>query len=245
MKKKHLAILLAAAMTVTSVDGTALAVSGADFSAEAGEETAAPEQQETESESETNETTETGEPVAPDTLAGTDISAGTDASAEESAETEDLSQPEELTQDSSADAEKDADAAAEDVEELNAGEDSEFNAGEDTASANSVIPVSVQAMTEGQSYDVNIDEAGKRAWFSFTATEDGTYVFASEGEYDTFGYAYDKADPASENDYLTGNDDGGIGQNFRVEVSMTKGTTYYFCAKLYSETDTGNFSVKL
>ncbi len=47
------------------------------------------------------------------------------------------------------------------------------------------------------------------------------------------------------NDYLTSNDDGGTNQNFRVEVQITKGTTYYFCARLYSEDDTGNFSVKL
>lgn len=270
MKKKHLAILLAAAMTVTSVDGTALAVSGADFSsepveeeaqaeesaeeavseepeeisaddfsAEAGEEISAPEQQETESAADTNEAGETGEPAGADTSAGTDASAET----EDSTETEDLSQPEELTQDDSADSE--TDAATEEVEELNAGEDAEFDAGEDTAAANSVIPASVQAMTEGQSYDVNIDIGGKRAWFSFTAAEDGTYVFTSEGENDTFGYAYDKADPSSVNDYLTGNDDDGTDQNFRVEVQMTKGTTYYFCARLYSEDDTGEFSVKL
>ena len=34
MKRKRLALLLAAALTVTSVDGTAFAVSGADFSSE-------------------------------------------------------------------------------------------------------------------------------------------------------------------------------------------------------------------
>ena len=37
MKRKHLALLLAAAMTVTSVDATAL-VSAADFSAEVTED---------------------------------------------------------------------------------------------------------------------------------------------------------------------------------------------------------------
>lgn len=43
MKKKHLAMLLAAAITVTSIDGTALAVSGADFSSEPMEEKLSPE----------------------------------------------------------------------------------------------------------------------------------------------------------------------------------------------------------
>ena len=43
MKKKYLAMLLAAAITVTSIDGTALAVSGADFSSEPMEENLSPE----------------------------------------------------------------------------------------------------------------------------------------------------------------------------------------------------------
>ena len=43
MKRKHLALLLAAAMTVTSVDATAL-VSAADFSAEVTDEAAVQEE---------------------------------------------------------------------------------------------------------------------------------------------------------------------------------------------------------
>lgn len=51
MKKKHLALILAAAMTVTSVDATAL-VSAADFSAE---ETAVQAEEETIAAEETEE----------------------------------------------------------------------------------------------------------------------------------------------------------------------------------------------
>ena len=244
MKRKRLALLLAAALTVTSVDGTVFSVSGADFSsepvqeevetqadegtAEATEEGAEDNSVEDVFDSEVQDTAESGEPAAEDSVTEEDP---------EAESPEELSQPE---------SETDSEDGAE-VQELNP-EESDFSAGDDFAAeaeaSSSIIPSTVQKLEVNKSYSVNIDEGGKEAWYSFTAPAEGNYVFTSEGDYDTYGYCYDSANVTDKENCLVSDDESGDDSNFCMNIHMTKGKTYYFCAQLYDSDETGSFTVK-
>ncbi len=91
-----------------------------------------------------------------------------------------------------------------------------------------------------QVYDVSCKNAGESYWGIYTATESGTYVFLSMGSKDTLGYLYD-----ADEKQLASNDDGGEGGNFRIEYEFEAGKTYLFKSKLYSQSATGDYSVKL
>ena len=96
MKRKRLALLLAAALTVTSVDGTAFAVSGADFSSEPvlDEAEAQPEEATAEPAEENVE-----EESFADEASLTDETAEAETETESAEESQELAQPEEeLTQ---------------------------------------------------------------------------------------------------------------------------------------------------
>ena len=103
MKRKRLALLLAAALTVTSVDGTAFAVSGADFSSEPAEEALTDETEEVSGDSSADEFSveeEQQEALQPEdeTAGETEEVAGNG----EETDSEELSQEEGLTSDDSA-----------------------------------------------------------------------------------------------------------------------------------------------
>ena len=85
-----------------------------------------------------------------------------------------------------------------------------------------------------------ISEEGQIAYFYFTPEETNKYIFASSGSADTYGYLYD-ADMVQ----LASDDDGGDGDNFRIEQRLTAGTTYYFGVRYYSREDLGTINVLL
>ena len=245
MKRKRLALLLAAALTVTSVDGTVFSVSGADFSSEPVQEEVETQADEgtaeaTEEGSEDNSVEDVFESEAQEDSAESGEPAAEDSVTEEEPEAE---APEELSQ---LESETDSEDGAE-VQELNP-EESDFSAGDDFAveaeASSSIIPSTVQKLEVNKSYSVNIDEGGKEAWYSFTAPAEGIYVFTSEGDQDTYGYCYDSTNVTDKDDYLISDDQSGSDNNFRMFVHMTKGKTYYFCAQLYDSDETGNFTVK-
>ena len=114
-------------------------------------------------------------------------------------------------------------------------------------------PQSVSAQTRSASEDRDttpltldvsatavIETAGDYAYFSFTPTESKYYNFYSSGSNDTYGYLYD-----AEWNMLSSNDDGGEGNNFLITAQLQAGTTYYFGARYYSSSATGEFSVLL
>ena len=244
MKRKRLALLLAAALTVTSVDGTVFSVSGADFSSEPVQEEVETQADEgtaeaTEESSEDNSVEDVFESESQDTVESGDPAAENSVTEEEpeAEEPEELSQPE---------SETDSEDGAE-VQELNP-EESDFSAGDDFAAeaeaSSSIIPSTVQKLEVNKSYSVNIDEGGKEAWYSFTAPAEGNYVFASEGDCDTYGYCYDSANVTDKENCLVSDDESGDDSNFCMNIHMTKGKTYYFCAQLYDSDETGSFTVK-
>jgi hypothetical protein len=92
----------------------------------------------------------------------------------------------------------------------------------------------------------NIATSGRRAYFSFTPQSSGSYIFESTNTSgDTYGYFYDTRSPDDNTTPTASNDDGGSGLNFRIERSLTAGTTYYYGARFYSSSTTGTINVKL
>lgn len=80
---------------------------------------------------------------------------------------------------------------------------------------------------------------GEIYYNKYTPTATGKYVIYSYGDDDTYGYLYD-----SKGTILASNDDGGEGRNFRIEYTLTAGTTYYFGVKYYSSSKTGTINSK-
>lgn len=214
MKKKHLALILAAAMTVTSVDATAL-VSAADFSAEetavqAEEETVAAED---ETEEETEETAE-------------------DASEEEvlteAEDGEDLTAETEITEDA-----EEVTAEEEDSEDVEL-----FSSEEETEA---VGDTNVEALTLGEAKTVSIAE-NDFVWLSFRPAADGTYCFESSNNsrsedsdddyYDPEAYLYQSM---NDNEYIDHDDEGGYNNNFKLIKKLNKNTTYYLKVKEYND----------
>lgn len=86
-----------------------------------------------------------------------------------------------------------------------------------------------------------IDAEGGYAYFSFTPTETGNYIWVSTAEgLDTYGYVYD-----ADGSQLHSNDDGGEEHNFSMTITLQAGQTYYFGAHFYSTSLTGSFPVRL
>jgi len=153
MKRKHLALLLAAAMTVTSVDATAL-VSAADFSAEV---------------------TEDASVVSDESAADVDITdTETDVEAETDSEETDVEVAEDAEAQENSKAVTDEGADFADTAELfNDGGEAAEEAGEQS----SFIPTTgVTAMSLNTEYTINFTKVGEEKWYSFTPTEAGSYI---------------------------------------------------------------------
>ena len=90
----------------------------------------------------------------------------------------------------------------------------------------------------GQTYDVNITDAGQIVYFAFKPTVDGTFTIQSIGSCDTYGNLY-----SSTQSLLATNDDGGTGNNFKLTYNMKAGTTYYIAIRLLYTSATGTFKV--
>ena len=85
-----------------------------------------------------------------------------------------------------------------------------------------------------------IANGGDYAYFSFTPEETRGYCFTSTGSNDTYGYLYD-----ANMNQLAFDDDSGENTNFRIVRELQAGTLYYFGARFYSSSRTGEFPVML
>lgn len=88
---------------------------------------------------------------------------------------------------------------------------------------------------------VVIDEAGEHYWVKFTPTEDGKYVFYSQGTMDTEAYLYDAEEE------LAHDDDGLMDEycNFKIVYQMTAGTTYYLDSMLLDDEEIGDYELHI
>ena len=234
MKKKHLAMLLAAALTVTSIDGTVLAVSGADFSSEPMEENLSPEFVEGKVEtSEAESEEETLSDLTEEEIFGSE---------ETNQETEAVPETETVTEDQDLILEETLPEEKQPQEELPGIEEAEkeipievFGDGlsgveENFATrAGEYIPVNdAIAMELDQDYMAELDNSDplkRDKWFSFTPAESGRYAFFSNDEsgVDPVGYLHD-----SQGNQLKQGDNEAENQNFRITYEMTAGVTYYY-----------------
>ena len=88
---------------------------------------------------------------------------------------------------------------------------------------------------------MKIDIAGAPRYLYIVPSASGTYVFQSDGSYDTIGTLYD-----ANGNQLSTNDDGGENHNFSISYDLSANTGYYLKAALYSGTATSDsFSVRM
>ena len=92
-----------------------------------------------------------------------------------------------------------------------------------------------------QDVSVSITHGGQTAVYYFTPVTAGIYTLTSSGDQDTYAtlYAGDSATP------LTANDDGGTDNNFSVTRQMNTGVTYRYEVRLYGNSATGSFTIRL
>ena len=82
--------------------------------------------------------------------------------------------------------------------------------------------------------------AGEIVKLQFTPAYSHQYVFTATSSGDTYGYLYD-----ADGKQLAGDDDGGGNGKFKVAYDLTAGETYYWGAKWYSSTVSGDITVSL
>ena len=90
------------------------------------------------------------------------------------------------------------------------------------------------------SQNVNVDIAGAGRMYRIVPQTTGTYQFESTGSLDTKATLYNTGGTV-----LASDDDGGNGRNFLLSYRLNQGETYYIEAKLYSNTATGIFEMKM
>ena len=232
MKKKKLALLLAVAMTVTSIDSTAMMVNAADFTSEEVQEQSVELTDEpSEATEETDAETEDGEVVSDHSSEDESIEITDEP--QESADTEgedaeiDIQEEEETSP-------EDVFSAEDEIAVLN--DEGEGDLGDSNSE------VSATEMTLGNVYQAKIDEAGKTVWFKFTPAESGRYEIYSTGRFDTYVEFYG-TNPAGTR--IAENDDGNKDVNFSLKQNLEAGKTYYYRTKMYSEYVTGTFNVQI
>ena len=232
MKKKKLALLLAVAMTVTSIDSTAMMVNAADFTSEEVQEQSVELTDEpSEAAVETDAETEDGEVISDNSSEDESIEITDEP--QESADTEgedaeiDIQEEEETSP-------EDVFSAEDEIAVLN--DEGEGDLGDSNSE------VSATEMTLGNVYQAKIDEAGKTVWFKFTPAESGRYEIYSTGRFDTYVEFYG-TNPAGTR--IAENDDGNKDVNFSLKQNLEAGKTYYYRTKMYSEYVTGTFNVQI
>lgn len=233
MKRKRLALLLAVALTATSVENMALVTSAADFTAASPTvEVEADEPEVTENQETDEEIAEASTEDVSENIADIEFSDGNDA-----VETE-----EEMTDRAEAitgESEKKPELISEENEAdfVSAGEES-------------VVPdEGISEMAVNGVYDVDIDQENECKWFSFIPEEDGEYSFYATGSYETEGYFFDSKEYTKTLEWYKGTYDqydsnSGPDNNFKFNKTLKAGVTYYYCVKM-SNYDTGSFNVKL
>lgn len=83
-----------------------------------------------------------------------------------------------------------------------------------------------------------IGDGGETVTYRFTAPKTATFIFWSDSSTDTCGRILD-----ADGNEIYSNDDGGNGNNFRIEFPATSGQTYYLQVNLYNTSNTGQFDV--
>lgn len=104
-----------------------------------------------------------------------------------------------------------------------------------SASADTAVEIAV-----GDTQEVAINTPGESYWVKFTPTEEGEYVFYSQGGLDTKARLYDV-----EKNELTSDDDGMGDNNFKLVYSLTAGDVYYLESFFYYPEQVGSFSLHL
>lgn len=115
--------------------------------------------------------------------------------------------------------------------------------GDESAGGEAPVPELVLTTQDGagaNAVDMTLDEPCAASieedgyWVGkFTATEEGTYVFYSSGDYDTIGYLYSSA--ALDGDSkLDDNDDDGDDYNFSITRKLSANQTVYLKAQSYN-----------
>ena len=189
MKRKRLALLLAIAMTVTSLDSTALVASGADFSSEptVSEEISEENAESVQAEAEDEENVEISDGDSTDT-----------AFSVQEDETQGTSDELEVTDEE--------DTSGDTVFVDSAGTDSETE-------SDSIVPSEelIEEIPGDGSYGKTFDEDNSEFWFKFTPEELGTYIISSVSSgLDPKVYLFDNREITSKNDYIAENDDGHV-----------------------------------
>ena len=232
MKKKKLALLLAVAMTVTSIDSTAMMVNAADFTSEEVQEQSVELTDEpSEATVETDAETEDGEVISDNSSEDESIEITDEP--QESADTEgedaeiDIQEEEETSP-------EDVFSAEDEIAVLN--DEGEGDLGDSNSE------VSATEMTLGEVYQAKIDEAGKTVWFKFTPAESGRYEIYSTGRFDTYVEFYG-TNPAGTR--IAENDDGNKDVNFSLKQNLEAGETYYYRTRMLHEDVKGTFNVQI
>ena len=232
MKKKKLALLLAVAMSVTSIDSTAMMVNAADFTSEDVQEQGVELTDEpSEATVETDAETEDGEVISDNSSEDESIEITDEP--QESADTEgedaeiDIQEEEETSP-------EDVFSAEDEIAVLN--DEGEGDLGDSNSE------VSATEMTLGEVYQAKIDEAGKTVWFKFTPAESGRYEIYSTGRFDTYVEFYG-TNPAGTR--IAENDDGNKDVNFSLKQNLEAGETYYYRTRMLHEDVKGTFNVQI
>ena len=105
---------------------------------------------------------------------------------------------------------------------------------------NAIDIYALPTISAGEIKTVNIENGGEYYYFSFTPETEGTYIFNSNSDTDTYGYLYD-----SDMNELTSDDDSGKNNNFSIGYNFEAGKTYIFGCRFYSSENTGSFNVSL
>ena len=92
----------------------------------------------------------------------------------------------------------------------------------------------------GDTATATINDDGDTAYFKFVPDQDMRIDFNSRSNEDTCGSLYD-----ADMKQLASDDNSGSQSNFKIVYDVTAGTTYYFGAKLNSDSSTGSFDVQL
>lgn len=160
-------------------------------------------------------------------------------------EAEAVDEPETVEKSEAAEEPEAATEEPEAVEEAKAAEDSESEKkAEDESVSNIAANVTIEnptPLTLNEEAAADITAPGQIAFFSFTPSESGVYIFKALADDDTYGYLYDSA-----KNQIASDDDSGDDNNFLIRYELTAGSTYYYGARWYDRTSqTGSFPVIL
>ena len=228
MKRKRLALLLAIAMTVTSLDSTAMVASGADFSSEPIVE----EEVSTQAEEESQPVAEEEENIEFSDSDEAEIDFSADEATDESAVQE---TPDEVEVQEEENSNEEAFSDSNEVSVETTDETEAFS------EESSIVPADediLHLQVDG-TFNVEITEENKEFWYDFTPEETGTYVISSISEgLDPKVSLFDKRDVTDiDTESIDSNDDandaaeGNNAYDFRLAHTLQAGTTYYFCIR--------------